>query len=363
MKSKILIITGGTGGHVIPALNFFNYLNNKSKNVFLLTDNRGYKFIKNIDKSKILKIQSSHLSGNIYFKLIGIIKLLIGFFQSLIIFMKIRPKIIISFGSYASLAPLSCFVFFKFFFKIKFYIHEQNSIIGQTNKFFSKHANKIFVNFDKEYLSISNHKKKICVVGLPQKNLTKYSIYEERTNDEYINFLVFGGSQGSFDILIILNKIIKELKKLSKFKKINFIVQCPITRQNEIKNLLNRNNYKFEVKSFFNNFDNILSKTKIALCRSGAGTINDLINYKIPAIILPLPSAKDNHQFENAKILTDIECAIIADKGFIEFDKIILFIRKVIDDKIFYKSLIAKYKKIKRYDTNGLMWKNIKNDQ
>ena len=83
MKSKILIITGGTGGHVIPAVNFFNYLNNKSKKVFLLTDSRGHKYIKSIDNSKILKIQSSHLSGNMYFKMIGIIKLVIGFLQSL----------------------------------------------------------------------------------------------------------------------------------------------------------------------------------------------------------------------------------------------------------------------------------------
>ena len=51
MKSKILIITGGTGGHVIPAVNFFNYLNHKSKKVFLLTDNRGHKYIKSIDNS------------------------------------------------------------------------------------------------------------------------------------------------------------------------------------------------------------------------------------------------------------------------------------------------------------------------
>ena len=81
MKNKILIITGGTGGHVIPALNFFNYLNSKSNNVFLLSDNRGHKYIKNINKSKIIKIHSSHLSGSIYFKLIGIIKLLTGFLQ------------------------------------------------------------------------------------------------------------------------------------------------------------------------------------------------------------------------------------------------------------------------------------------
>ena len=363
MKSKVLIITGGTGGHVIPALNFFNYLNNESKNVFLLTDNRGHKYIKSIDNSKILKIQSSHLSGNIYFKIIGIIKLLIGFLQSLIIFIKIRPSTIISFGSYASLAPLICFVLFKFFFKIKLYIHEQNSIIGKTNKLFSKYSNKIFVNFDKEYLSINKYKKKILVVGLPQKNRNDYYIYEERKNNKYINFLVFAGSQGSFDILIIFTKIIKELNKIPNLKKIKFFVQCPMQKQNEIKELLTQKKYEFQIKSFFDNFDNILCKTNIALCRSGAGTIHDLIKFKIPAIILPLPSAKDNHQYENAKILSDIECAIITHKDIVEIDKIILFIRKVIDDKNFNKSLIDKYSKIKIHNANELMWTNIKDDK
>ena len=363
MKSKVLIITGGTGGHVIPALNFFNYLTNKSKNIFLLTDSRGYQYITNIDKTNILKTKSSHLSGSIYFKLLGIIKLLIGFLKCIIIFIKVRPKIIISFGSYASLAPLICFIMFKFFFKTKLYIHEQNSIIGQTNKLFSKYANKIFVNFDKEYENISKYKNKISVVGLPEKNINEYSKNIDRNNDKYINFLVFAGSQGSLDVLIIFKKIINELRKVPNLKKIKFIVQCPLNKQNEIKNLLNKNNYEFEIKSFFDNFENILNKTNIALCRSGAGTINDLINHKIPAIILPLPSAKDNHQFENAKILTDIECAILIDKVSFKLDKTILFIRKVVDDKNFNKSLMDKYSKIKRYNTNELMWMNIQNDQ
>mgnify|MGYP001401009390 CR=1 FL=1 len=117
-KNKILIITGGTGGHVIPALNFFNYLSNNSKNVFLITDNRGYKFIRNANKKNIIKIHSSHLTGNIIFKILGLIKLLIGFFQSLIIYIKLKPKTIISFGSYASFMPLICFVLFKFFLKL-----------------------------------------------------------------------------------------------------------------------------------------------------------------------------------------------------------------------------------------------------
>lgn len=362
-KNKILIITGGTGGHVIPAINFFNYLKNNSNNVFLVTDNRGYQYISNIDKKNILKIHSSHLTGNINFKLLGLTKLLIGFLQSLIIYIKLRPKTIVSFGSYASFAPLICFVFFKYFFKTKLYLHEQNSLIGQTNKLFSKKANKIFVNFDKEYPSLNKYKNKIVVVGLPQKKINENSYYIQNKNENNINFLIFAGSQGSLDILNYFSKLINEIKKLPNLKKINFIVQCPTQMQDQIKNLLSNNNFNFQIKSFFNNFEDILSKTNIALCRSGAGTINDLINYKIPAIILPLPSSKNNHQFENAKILLDIGCAILADRDSKELNKILMFMRNVIDDKSFNNSLIDKYSKIKRYNTNLLMWNHIQDDQ
>ena len=92
MKNSILIITGGTGGHVIPAVNFYKYIERKNIEVNLLTDKRGSKYINGINKQNIYKINSSHLSGNIFFKLKAIFKLFIGFFQSLRIFIKLKPK-------------------------------------------------------------------------------------------------------------------------------------------------------------------------------------------------------------------------------------------------------------------------------
>ncbi|SVD47995.1 uncharacterized protein METZ01_LOCUS400849, partial [marine metagenome] len=62
----------------------------------MLTDSRGRKYIKDIDINRILQIKSSHLTGNYYLKIKEIIKLLIGFIQSVVIFIKVRPKIIIS---------------------------------------------------------------------------------------------------------------------------------------------------------------------------------------------------------------------------------------------------------------------------
>ena len=198
---------------------------------------------------------------------------------------------------------------------------------------------------------------------MPQKKINENSYYIQDKSENNINFLIFAGSQGSLDILNYFSKLINEIKKLPNLKKINFIVQCPTLMQDQIKNLLSNNNFNFQIESFFNNFDYILSKTNIALCRSGAGTINDLINYKIPAIILPLPSSKNNHQFENAKILLDIGCAILADRDSKELDKILMFMRNVIDDKSFNNSLIDKYSKIKRYNSNLLMWNHIQDDQ
>ena len=366
MKSSILVITGGTGGHVIPAVNFFNYLETKSDNIFLLTDHRGSKYIKNINKKNILIINSSHLSGNFFFRLKAIIKLLIGFSQSIRIFIKLKPKTVISFGSYASLMPLLCFVFYKFFFKSKLYIHEQNSVVGQTNKIFIKFSNKIFMNFDREYKNINIYKEKIVVVGLPQKTNKDYLNYEIikcNTNDKIINFLVYAGSQGSLDILFIFKKIIDELKIITKVKQIKFVVQSPLNKHKEIENILIENNYDYEIKNFYEKFDNILNKTHIALCRSGAGTINDLIKYKIPAIICPLPSAKDNHQYENAKVLSDINCALIVDRNKINIDEIIFFINKVVNDKNFNKSLLTNFSKIKTKNASEFMWKLIQDDQ
>ena len=106
MNKNFLIITGGTGGHVIPAVNFFKYLEHNSNKVFLLTDYRGSKYINEVKKNKIFKIHYSHFSGNLFFRLKAIFKLLAGFIQSIIIFIRLKPKTIISFGSYASSAPL-----------------------------------------------------------------------------------------------------------------------------------------------------------------------------------------------------------------------------------------------------------------
>tara|TARA_Y100001970_G_scaffold294234_1_gene448900 strand:+ start:8389 stop:9486 length:1098 start_codon:yes stop_codon:yes gene_type:complete len=363
MKNNIIIFTGGTGGHVIPAEILYDFINKKTNKVYLITDERGYQYLNNIFPKRIFKIKSSHMSGSYKYRIVAITKLIIGFFQSLLIILKLRPKIVISFGSYASLPPLLSLIILKKLLKTRLYIHEQNSVIGQTNKLFINFSNKFFLNFKKEYNLKNKYIKKISIVGLPNKSVVENKILNKKFHNNKIGFLIYAGSQGSLEILNVLKNLINNdtFKKINK--QIKFIIQAPPAKHQEIEKIMNKNNYEYEIRPFFHNFHEVLNRSHIALSRSGAGTINDLILAKIPSVILPLSHAKNNHQYENAKVLTDIGCAKIIDSNLKNLHDISLFIKQVIDDKNFYESLINKFNKIKLYDTCELMWNTIVNEE
>ena len=113
-KYNYLILSGGTGGHVIPAVNFGNFIIEKGYDCSLLIDERGKKYT-NSFKGQIKIVSSSHFSHNFLGKVRAIISNLIGFFQSWKYMINIRPHSCISFGGYATFTPLLVLVFFRIF--------------------------------------------------------------------------------------------------------------------------------------------------------------------------------------------------------------------------------------------------------
>ena len=90
MKKNFLLITGGTGGHVIPANNFANYLSSKNIMCTIITDRRGYKYF-NSNNIKVHIVSSSNLNGNYISKLFGFFQILFGLVQSFIIVITLKP--------------------------------------------------------------------------------------------------------------------------------------------------------------------------------------------------------------------------------------------------------------------------------
>ena len=360
MKKNFLLITGGTGGHVIPAKNFANYLLIKNINCTIITDKRGYKYFDNYS-GKIYVISSSNLNGNIIQKIFGIFQILLGLIQSFIIIFLLKPSHSISFGSYASFSPMLSCIVFKPFYKVKVYIHEQNSIIGRTNKFFLNFTNKLFLNFDIKSKINSKFKDKIFVVGSPENCFKKNFNISNKKSESNFTIFISGGSQGSEFVSNFATNLIKIIDN-EKIIKAKFIFQCS-------KNLIKKQEEKLKnikspiiLKDFFINIDEILANANLAICRAGAGTIVDLINFKLPSILIPLPSSKDNHQFFNAKILAKHDLAIIIDQNNDDLEKAKRHIYETYSNPKKIESMNKKFDMIQVKNSNTLIYTLILNE-
>tara|TARA_Y100001970_G_scaffold283873_1_gene400029 strand:- start:221 stop:1297 length:1077 start_codon:yes stop_codon:yes gene_type:complete len=358
MNKKLLLITGGTGGHVIPAVNFANYLNTKKITCRIIIDKRGLKYVKNID-NKIHIISSSNLYGNYLSKLYGIIKLIFGFVQSFIFILLYRPNKIISFGSYASFFPMLCIIILKCFFKIDIYLHEQNTVLGRTNKFYLRYSKRLFLNFNLKLKIKNKFEKKIYRVGSPEKNINYLNL--NKKNNKKFTIFIFGGSQGSEYITNFSTQLIKNINQ-DNIIKAKFILQCPSNLISKIKHDLYNISTEVVIKDYYNNLEEILSISSVAVSRAGAGSINDLINFKIPSVLIPLPSSKDNHQFHNASILTQDGVAISVDQNKNEINKAKSYIYQIYNNSIDLNLIKNKFDKIKVKNSNSLIYKLICNE-
>jgi len=298
MKKRILISTGGSGGHVIPATILYEHLKDQFY-LFMSTDFRGMKFL---DKNKYNfdVFNVPRISKNIFllpFQFFFIIYLII---KSIFYLRKRRINILISTGGYMSL-PL-CLA--SKILNIKIFLFEPNMILGRSNKFFIKSCDKIFCYSTKIKNFPKKHIKKISVIpALLRKKF--YDVKKAEGIDKNINLLIIGGSQGAkiFDTLIKSTII-----ELSKKFIIQIYQQTNLTNFENLKKFYIDNNINYKLFDFNEDLPNFMSRSNICITRAGASTLAELVFLNLPCIAIPLPTSKDNHQLENAFFYNKIGC-------------------------------------------------------
>ena len=297
-KKKILIATGGTGGHIFPAYSLANYLIKENYSVKLTTDKRGLKYLKDYKNFNIIKIVSSPLiKKNILVLFFSVFTIVYAIIKSFFILLFNRPSIVFGMGGYSSF-PI-CIA--ASILRIKFIIYENNLIIGRANKYLLNFAEKIFVSYkDLEGISEKNLKKIIVVGNIIREEIIKLNLHDDFKNElDTINILVLGGSQGAKIFAEKLPKVFKDLKENGISLRI--YQQCQSNQKNELSKFYKNENIKFEIFSFTNKISDYYIKSNLVITRSGASALGELINVKIPLIAIPLPTSADNHQYKNAK--------------------------------------------------------------
>jgi UDP-N-acetylglucosamine--N-acetylmuramyl-(pentapeptide) pyrophosphoryl-undecaprenol N-acetylglucosamine transferase len=309
MKSKILISTGGSGGHVIPAITMHDHLK-ENYEILISSDIRGLKYLD--DKFyKILIIDTPKLNNLILLPL-SILKVIFLTLKSLILLKKEAIQILISTGGYMSL-PL-CIA--ARILNIKIYLLEPNMVIGRANKFFLTFCKKIIcyaeniIGFPKEY------KNKLKIIN-PLIRKKYYNKKLKENNNEKFTLIIIGGSQGAQ----IFDKILHQsIIKVSKIKSLKVIHQTNQKNTGVLKNLYLENNIDSSVFSFDQNLNLLIDQADLCITRAGASSLAEISLSRKPFIAIPLPSSKDNHQLENANYYKNKGCCWVIDQ--INFDKI-----------------------------------------
>ena len=345
---KILIVTGGSGGHVIPSLSIYDHLKNKF-DLTIVTDIRGARYI---DKNnyKFTLIDVPNVLSKLYLIPTNFLKFLFSIFSSFFFLKKKKINFLISTGGYMSL-PL-CIA--SKFLNIKIFLFEPNSVLGRANKFMLGFAERIICYDNELRLFPKKYKYKIYLINpVLRKEMYFYKKNKKKDFKNLKKILIIGGSQGAnfFD-----KNLIKVILKISQEFQIE--VHQQISNKNE-KNLIEqkykKSGVKYNLFEFDKNLFEGLNDIDLAITRCGASAISELSYLNIPFIAIPFPFAKDDHQYFNAKFYENRNCCWLIRQDNIDLESFSNMLIKLFNDKVDFFKKKESLKKISNQNT----WNNI----
>ena len=300
---RLILVGGGTSGHINPALNIADYIKKINKNAKILYIGSKNGMEVNLAKKAGLDFKGITVSGfsrkfdfkSIKKNIISIKNILISSFESRKILKEFKPDICIGTGGYV----MGAFLSQAYLMKIPFLLQEQNAVPGFTSKFLSKYAQTVFLGNKTaaKYLRTD----KFIITGNPIKNnfsninnINKKEAQKKLgiTNNLPV-ILSFGGSLGSESI----NDLTLEIIKTKKYNHIHSYGKNNTNFKNKLKNINIKN---INIKEYFYNIDECMAACDLIICRSGAMTLSELATLGKPAILIPSPNVTNNHQYLNA---------------------------------------------------------------
>ena len=198
--------------------------------------------------------------------------------------------------------------------KLQIYLIEPNQVLGRANKYFLKSCKKILCYAEKIKNFPDNFRNKIEVINpLIKKNI--YQLNSVQNIKNKFTLLIVGGSQGAK----IFDKSLKySIVNISKKIQIKIIQQTSEKNISTLSDFYSKNDIENKIFSFDENFSKNTHQANLCITRAGASTLAELSVLNIPFITIPLPTSRDNHQFENAKFYKDKDCCWLIEQDYFE---------------------------------------------
>jgi UDP-N-acetylglucosamine--N-acetylmuramyl-(pentapeptide) pyrophosphoryl-undecaprenol N-acetylglucosamine transferase len=310
---SILIMAGGTGGHIFPALAVADVLRGEGWQITWLgapnsmeaelVPKHGY---------SMAFVRFSGLRGKgVLRKLLLPLNLAVALWQSLLAMLRIRPEVVLGMGGYITFPG----GLMATMLRIPLVIHEQNSVAGLSNKVLARVANKVMSGFPdtlKGALWCGNPvRSQIAEIDPPEQR------YAQRSGR--LNVLVVGGSLGA----AALNEAVpKALAKISDELRPDVVHQTGKNHHAAVVALYEQLGVQAKIQPFIEDMAARYAAADLVICRSGALTIAELASAGVASLLIPYPFAVDDHQTHNARFLSEQGAAILLPQPELNADRL-----------------------------------------
>jgi UDP-N-acetylglucosamine--N-acetylmuramyl-(pentapeptide) pyrophosphoryl-undecaprenol N-acetylglucosamine transferase len=299
---NFVLAAGGTGGHMIPAHALAAELKSRGHGVMLITDERGARFPGLFDKVPVHILPAGRLGGGPIGWVKALSSVIAGRGEARGIYRNHRPDAVIGFGGYPAFPSLLA----ASSMRIPCLLHEQNAVLGRVNRLLAGDAAAIAIAFEKVERLKPRHRDKVVVVGNPvREEIARLGEMPFPAFDEVapLKILITGGSQGA----TVLGKVVPEglgLLKPSLRRRLQIIQQCRADDIERVRGRYAELGIPAELMTYIEDMPDKLAEAHLVIGRAGASTIAELTAAGRPAILIPFPSATDDHQTVNAREMT-----------------------------------------------------------
>ena len=306
MSSRpILVMAGGTGGHVYPALAVARALQASSREIVWLGTRRGLES-RIVPEAGIdmewISIKGLRRKG-VLALIIAPIQLGWALLQSLAVIIRRRPAAVLGMGGFVS-GPGGVAAWLT---RRPLVIHEQNAAAGMTNRLLARLARVVLQAFPGSF----NSSVVAETVGNPvREEIAAIPAPAERYTNRQgpVRLLVLGGSQGA----LALNRTVPAALALLDAQ-VRPVVrhQCGERTLQTAKDAYAEDNIDVELMPFIEDMAEVYAWADLVVCRAGALTVAELCAAGLPALFVPYPAAVDDHQTANAKPMADAGAAVV----------------------------------------------------
>lgn len=301
-RHPIVLVAGGTGGHVFPAEALAAELRARGYTLALFTDSRGKTWSGALGGLDTHAIRAGRVSGvSLLRRIKGAAELALGGLQSRKLLARLQPSVVVGFGGYASVPSMLAATSLA----VPTVIHEQNALLGRANRLLAPRVSAIATSFAEVARLRPEDASKVVLTGNPVREAVRAlreEPFREPARGEPVHLLVTGGSQGASVFARVVPDAVARLPE-DLHARLRVTQQARPEDLDAVRAAYAAMGQTAEVESFFTDLAVRLGRAHIVVCRAGASTCAELTCAGRPAILVPYPSAADDHQTANARAL------------------------------------------------------------